>query len=160
MAKRKCPRNPHQVGVCGCLSFWRYLKAKPTPDNRTVSSPTTKRSSVALIIIIDGEPDYDNASQKRQKREDNIVTQTSVIGLSPSESSAYIANKLVVGESDRKTQQAQEAAKRALKRSRMKKETLKKIEPVRILVDYGLPADSERLDWDTDEVRRMIGEIA
>ncbi|KAH6870708.1 hypothetical protein BKA58DRAFT_182025 [Alternaria rosae] len=159
MAKRRCPQNPHQVGVCGCPSFWRYLKAKPTPDNRTVSSSATKRSSAALIII-DGEPDYDNASQKRQKREDSVVTQTSVIGLSPSESSAYMANKLVVGESDRKMQQAKEAAKCALKSRWMKKETSKKIEPVRILVDYGLPADSERLDWDTDEVRRMIGEIA
>lgn len=32
--------------------------------------------------------------------------------------------------------------------------------PVRILVDYELPCGSERLDWDTDQVRRMVGEIA
>jgi hypothetical protein len=31
---------------------------------------------------------------------------------------------------------------------------------VRILVDYDLPTGAERLDWDTDEVRRMVGEIA
>ena len=32
--------------------------------------------------------------------------------------------------------------------------------PVRTLVDYDLPTGAERLDWDTDEVRRMVGEIA
>ena len=31
---------------------------------------------------------------------------------------------------------------------------------VQILVDYDLPTGAERLDWDTDEVRRMVGEIA
>jgi hypothetical protein len=31
---------------------------------------------------------------------------------------------------------------------------------MRILVDYDLPTGAERLDWDTDEVRRMVGEIA
>ena len=83
-----------------------------------------------------------------------------MIGLSASESQAYMASKYVVGESDRKIQHVMEAARRAQKSRRMEKEKAKPIRPVRVLVDYSLPAGSERLDWDTDEVRRMVGEIA
>jgi hypothetical protein len=39
------------------------------------------------------------------------------------------------------------------------KEEAKVNTPVRILVEYLLPTGAERLDWDTDEVRRMAGEI-
>lgn len=35
----------------------------------------------------------------------------------------------------------------------------KEPEPVRCLVDYELPSGVDRLGWDTDEVRRMVGEI-
>jgi len=119
-------------------------------------------SSSPTLIIIESERDEDKDlhHRKRQKREDSVVTQTGVIGLSASESQAYMASKYVAGESDRKIQHVMEAARRAQKSRRMEKEKAKPIRPVRVLVDYSLPAGSERLDWDTDEVRRMVGEIA
>jgi len=51
-----------------------------------------------------------------------------------------------------------ERRKKRKKRKRAKK--LVEQHPVRILVDYDLPVGVDRLSWDTDEVRRMIGEIA
>ncbi|KAI4926618.1 hypothetical protein J4E85_006912 [Alternaria conjuncta] len=159
--KIACPRNPEQDGVCGCPSFWRYLKASAAPNNKTMSSPPTKSSSPILVIIeSERDEDKDLHHRKRQKREDSVITQTGVIGLSASESQAYMASKYVAGESDRKIQHVMEAARRAQKSRRAEKEKAKPIRPVQILVDYSLPTGPERLDWDTDEVRRMVGEIA
>ncbi|KAI4933870.1 uncharacterized protein J4E92_003539 [Alternaria infectoria] len=139
----------------------QYLKVSAAPNNKTVSSPDTKSSSPTLVIIeSERDEDKDLHHRKRQKREDSVITQAGVIGLSASESQAYMASRYVAAESDRKIRDIMEAARRAQKKSRMEKEKAKPIRPVRILVDYSLPAGSERLDWDTDEVRRMVGEIA
>ncbi|KAI4657890.1 uncharacterized protein J4E78_006279 [Alternaria triticimaculans] len=140
---------------------FKYLKASAAPNNKTMSSPPTKSSSPILVIIeSERDEDKDLHHRKRQKREDSVITQTGVIGLSASESQAYMASKYVAGESDRKIQHVMEAARRAQKSRRAEKEKAKPIRPVQILVDYSLPTGSERLDWDTDEVRRMVGEIA
>ncbi|KAI4712646.1 hypothetical protein J4E89_002914 [Alternaria sp. Ai002NY15] len=140
---------------------FKYLKASAASKNKTMFSPPTKSSSPTLVIIeSERDEDKDLHHRKRQKREDSVITLTGVIGLSASESQAYMASKYVAGESDRKIQHVMEAARRAQKSRRMEKEKAKAGRPVRTLVDYDLPAGSERLDWDTDEVRRMVGEIA
>lgn len=48
------------------------------------------------------------------------------------------------------------------KRQQVKKQRIKKVakKATQVPVDYSLPSGNERLDWDTDEVRKMAGEIS
>jgi hypothetical protein len=61
-----------------------------------------------------------------------------------------------VAEHEGKKKQHRKKKKKKKKKERGE-EGVKKT--VQILVDYDLPSDKRRLDWDTDEVRRMVGEI-
>jgi hypothetical protein len=49
--------------------------------------------------------------------------------------------------------------KRRVARGKGKGELNGKVKKLRVLVDYELPEGEERLEWDTDEVRLMAGEI-
>jgi hypothetical protein len=160
MAKRKCPQNPQQDGVCGCPSFWRHLKAPTKSNNKSMCTPNTKFSPATLFTKNDRDEDSDPYDRKRQKREDSVLPQAGVLGLSPSESLAYRSSKLGIGEYDGLKQITAKADRRARKSGSARKKTQMANTHVRMLVDYDLPTGDERLQWDTDEVRRMVGEIA
>lgn len=68
----------------------------------------------------------------------------------------------VTGHSQKTVDTAQLSRKEAKKKKEKKKQRNKKAtkKATQVLVDYILPSGNERLDWDTDEVRKMAGEIS
>jgi hypothetical protein len=146
MAKRKCPQERQQDGVCGCPSFWR--RSKPAPK------PNVKKSSPITTVI-----DSDLHHRERQKREGS-VSQAGEMDLSRSKSLAYTESKLMARNPAGQKQNTVQVEAQAQQGGWAKKKKAKANRPVRILVDYDLPSGAERLDWDTDEVRRMVDEIA
>jgi hypothetical protein len=123
-------------------------------------TPNTKFSPATLFTKNDRDDDSDLYDRKRQKREDSVLPQAGVLGLSPSESLAYRSSKLGIGEYDGLKQITAKANRRARKGGSARKKRQMVKTPMRMLVDYDLPTGDERLQWDTDEVRRMVGEIA
>lgn len=157
MAKRKCPKNKQQDGVCGCPSFWRRSKATLTPDVKDLSAPGTNTSSVTTVIDSDL---HHQKRQKRQKREGSVFLEAGGMGLSRSKSSTHTGGKLMLREHAGQKQNTAQVNTRAQESGWVKREKAKANTLVRSLVNYDLPTRAERLDWDTGEVRRMVGEIA
>ena len=67
-------------------------------------------------------------------------------------------NGLLAGGRDGQKQHSTQFNTQVQRSGRATKEDANK--PGLILVEYDLPTGAQRLDWDTDEVRRMVGEIA
>ncbi|KAG9185294.1 hypothetical protein G6011_07838 [Alternaria panax] len=165
MAKRKCPRTTQQDGVCGCPSFWKRSKAIPIRKNKGVSTSAVGSSSLITVIHSEPEENGDLHQRKRQKRENSVVPNVGRMSPLSSKSAGYMESKLVVGKYARQKQNIAKGNTRAHENESVRKEQKAKAKaktntPVRILVDYDLPTGAERLDWDTDEVRRRVGEIA
>jgi hypothetical protein len=153
MTKRKCARKTQQEGVCGCPSFWRRLKPNSKPNIKDSFTPTTKPPPDIIVINSESEDECDLHLRKRQKREDSALPRAEGVDIPSAKSSTYTDSYFMVREhAAQVNKQAQESG--GVKRKKAKAQT-----PVKILVDYDLPTGAERLDWDTDEVRRMVGEI-
>ncbi|KAH8627831.1 hypothetical protein IG631_17599 [Alternaria alternata] len=158
MRKRKCPQNKKQDGVCGCPSFWRRSKANPLSNVKDLSTPSTKLPPDTIVIGSELEDDGDLHQRKRQKREHNVFRQDGEVGPARSKLSTYTNSKVLIAKHPGHKQDIAKMNTRAQEKAAVK-EKAKVNMPVRILVDYVLPTGAERLDWDTDEVRRMAGEI-
>ena len=158
MGKRKCPQNKKQDGVCGCPSFWRRSKANPLSNVKDLSTPSTKLPPDTIIIDNELEDGSDLHQRKRQKREHNVFRQDGEVGPARSKLSKYMNSKVLIAKHPGHKQDIAKMNTRAQEKAAVK-EKAKVNTPVRILVDYVLPTGAERLDWDTDEVRRMAGEI-
>jgi hypothetical protein len=160
MAKRKCPRNKQQDGVCGCPSFWKRSKASLTSNNNNKKDLSTSAKSSFATLVAESErrDSCGLCRRKRQKREDSAFPQAGIISPSLSKSLSYMCSGLLVGGCDGKKQQSTQVNTQVQRSGWATKEDANK--PGRILVEYDLPTGAQRLDWDTDEVRRMVGEIA
>ncbi|CAN9151263.1 hypothetical protein AALT_g3901 [Alternaria alternata] len=158
MGKRKCPQNKKQDGVCGCPSFWRRSKANPLSNVKDLSTPSTKLPPDTIIIDNELEDGSDLHQRKRQKREHNVFRQDGEVGPTRPKLSTYTNSKVLIAKHPGHKQDIAKMNTRAQEKAAVK-EKAKVNTPVRILVDYVLPTGAERLDWDTDEVRRMAGEI-
>jgi hypothetical protein len=158
MGKRKCPQNKKQDGVCGCPSFWKRSKANPLSNVKDLSTPSTKLPPDTIVIDSELEDDSDLHQRKRQKREHNVFRQDGEVGPARSKLSTYTNSKVLIAKHHGHKQDIAKMNTRAQEKAAVK-EKAKVNMPVRILVDYVLPTGAERLDWDTDEVRRMAGEI-
>lgn len=157
MGKRKC-QNKKQDGVCGCPSFWKRSKANPLSNVKDLSTPSTKLPPDTIVIDSELEDDSDLHQRKRQKREHNVFRQDGEVGPARSKLSTYTNSKVLIAKHHGHKQDIAKMNTRAQEKAAVK-EKAKVNMPVRILVDYVLPTGAERLDWDTDEVRRMAGEI-
>ncbi|EMD69164.1 hypothetical protein COCSADRAFT_31925 [Bipolaris sorokiniana ND90Pr] len=67
------------------------------------------------------------------------------------------SEKTIVEQERKKKRRKRGGRKQRRKEEKKKTEEGKVKETMQVLVDYELPYDDERLDWDTDEVRRMVG---
>ncbi|RYN16413.1 hypothetical protein AA0112_g12512 [Alternaria arborescens] len=158
MGKRKCPQNKKQDGVCGCPSFWRRSKANPLPNVKDLSTSSTKLLPDTIVIDNELEDDGDLHQRKRRKRGHNVFRQDGEVGPARSKLSTYTNSKVLIAKHPGHKQDIAKMSPRAQEKAAVKEEA-KVNTPVRILVEYLLPTGAERLDWDTDEVRRMAGEI-
>ncbi|CAN9451720.1 unnamed protein product [Alternaria sp. RS040] len=152
MGKRKCPQNKKQDGVCGCPSFWRRSRANPLSNVKDLSTPSTKLPPDTIVIDRELEDDSDLHQRKRQKREYNFLRQDGELIPARLKLSTYTNSKVLIAKHPGDKQDIAKMNTQAQEKAKVNT-------PVRILVDYVLPTDAERLDWDTDEVRRMAGEI-
>ncbi|CAE7024230.1 hypothetical protein PTT_05275 [Pyrenophora teres f. teres 0-1] len=135
--ERFCKLHPSQDGVCGCPNFWKKKQSKHTAESMTPSVP---RGSVCTPTVTkDGDSEESVLRARNQKKEEETM---------PSR---------ISGEGDvmKKKSQKKKSQKKKKKANKLMRE-----KEVRVLIDYELPSGSDRLSWDTDEVRRMVGEIA
>jgi len=68
--------------------------------------------------------------------------------------------KIVVEQEGKKKKRKRGGKKQRRKEEKKRTKERKVKKTMQVLVDYELPYDDERLDWDTDEVRRMAEEVA
>ncbi|XP_014559548.1 hypothetical protein COCVIDRAFT_35326 [Bipolaris victoriae FI3] len=74
---------------------------------------------------------------------------------------ATVGGENIIVEQERKKKKRKRGGKKQRRKEEKKRmEEGKEKNTMQVLVDYELPDDDDRLDWDTDEVRRMAGEVA
>ncbi|KAF1832134.1 hypothetical protein BDW02DRAFT_600224 [Decorospora gaudefroyi] len=133
MPLRTCAYNKYQDGVCGCPTFWKRKRAKsrhPRPDRPNTSNDDAIRDAFKKVV--------GKASRHVH------VSGPSADPWSRVEGFPY--KSMDIGQPRRSSNQPRKKKKKRLRKPK-------------VLVDYDLPSGEERLDWDTDEVRRMVGEI-
>ncbi|KAE8853593.1 hypothetical protein HRS9122_00585 [Pyrenophora teres f. teres] len=108
-------------------------------------TPSVPRGSVCTPTVTkDGDSEESVLRARNQKKEEETM---------PSR---------ISGEGDvmKKKSQKKKSQKKKSQKKKKKANKLMREKEVRVLIDYELPSGSDRLSWDTDEVRRMVGEIA
>jgi len=106
--------------------------------------------------IVQGRRHQKRKHTMLSRDDDEDVTMTE----SKSEGSADIFLSGGVGQGGGLTLKGERKKRKKRRKKRMKANKPVQKHPVHILVDYELPSGVDRLSWDTDEVRKMIGEIA
>ncbi|KAI2484140.1 hypothetical protein Ptr902_03080 [Pyrenophora tritici-repentis] len=141
--KNSCKLYSFQDGVCGCPIFWKKQESKPFIKS-------TKLSVIGDSVFTRTVNKGGGAKQRilRAQKGKKKKTMPSMI---PGKGSAMMSRTQM-------KKKRKEANRLMHKKEVHEKEVHKK--EVRVLVDYELPSGADRLDWDTDEVRRMAGEIA
>lgn len=152
-----CHQDPNLDGVCGCTSFWQHTSAALPPANIATESGTV--NACALPIRKRQRDANLNASSMQgsaakrlrlDKCGEEVKVQSGTLG---GENVGARTNEQMSGKKKKK--------KRKKRKSQLKREAEAKQgeRAVKILVDYDLPTGDERLNWDTDKVRRMAREI-
>ena len=128
-------------------------------------APLLFGSKSTFTVIEGGDSDAGILQgRERQNREEDMLSWVSGEAVAVTKpKSSTCDNSLLSGgvrQGGGGSTKRKEKKRRDRRRSRMASKLIQKEpEPVRYLVDYELPSGVDRPSWDTDEVRRMVGEI-
>ncbi|KAF2130967.1 hypothetical protein P153DRAFT_287286 [Dothidotthia symphoricarpi CBS 119687] len=139
--KRTCPHRETQDGVCGCPEFWDPIEY--SQDLPKVRPSVARDTSVTLPV-----PTFtDYKTFKRQQSVDDAKNMTRSTSNNPQK---WRPLKTNWDDGPRET---------SLQPQMMARNAEATQQQPFVLVDYPLPEGEARLDWDTDLVRRLFGEI-
>ncbi|RMZ71063.1 hypothetical protein GMOD_00005560 [Pyrenophora seminiperda CCB06] len=166
--KRSCPLYPFQDGVCGCRSFWGKRKRSNRRSNRgakTMALPVSGDSKSTPIIIADSDSEEGILRDRKRQKRDQIMLSGISQGVAMIEWTSQDGGKSLLSggvrqDGETKKQRKRKKNKEREEETKMKANKPMQQEPTSILANHDLPSGADRLSWDTDEVRRMVGEIA